>query len=1169
MGFAHLSLMMRLHLVVMFTLFVGASTSADDTLGAGTGPDYLREIKPLFKERCFACHGALQQKSNLRLDSAVSMRKGGDGGPAIVAGQPDQSPLIERIAATDLSVRMPPEGHALTPEQISKIREWVEQGAPAGAHDQPEADPQEHWAFKRPIKAELPQRLHGETSTHPVDAFIDAGLDAAQLTPRPLADKATQLRRVTLDLIGLPPTREELHTFLADDSPLAYSAVVDRLLRDPRYGERWGRHWMDIWRYADWHGRRHVPDVWNSAPQVWRWRDWIVRSLNADHGYDRMVREMLAADELAAEDPTATVATAYLVRNWYALNHNDWMRANVEHTGKAFLGLTFNCAHCHDHKYDPITHDDYFRLRAFFEPINIRQDRAAGEADPGPFQEYSYGVLRKTQRLGTVQVYDKTPEAVTWFYAGGDERNRVTERGTIAPGLPAFLGGESARIEPVTLPLPAWNPALRPEILETLLADQRAIIAQAELGLTTARTEIETILPPLREALAATEIEFAAAKKAADASGQSGVLTGQQSLLLDAATGRRILINPLSGLQTLDTGTTLSFQVQILQEAHFNFQLAKDFAQGLTASFVGFEKGRILAYQPGGFNEFPAGTYDFATGQQRFAVVIELDIPADRCLLSVRSITDDKLLVDKTPIALNGWNPIGNPQKGILMDARPGTVVIVDDLQIRGPAQADGESARLVEFQFEPPAYLDQSEVVGIEGWQATSFCQPPATSQSVAAIGNDPLRAVAQKLYAARRAVAAHELRVTAAAARIDAAQAQIAGIEARVAAERAKASSSPDADAFARTASHRYRAAALQQAQADLFTYDQALATAEGKPIADATRAAELDAAGKALAAARDAFAQATAALADPALAATYPSMGPTYPQTSTGRRRALAQWITARENPLAARVAVNHIWMRHFQAPLVATVFDFGRSGADPTHPELLDWLAVELMESDWSTKHLHRLIVTSDAYRRVSSMGDPTQYVSDTENKLLWRMNTGRMEAEVIRDSLLFMAGRLDLTMGGQEMENSEALKTFRRTLYYSSQPEADGKSELGVLFDAPEPADCYRRTRSIIPQQALALTNSDLVHELSLLIVRSEGEIGGAGDGGKADPLFVADCFERILCRPPSASELAVCLEAMQMQQDALLKSGLADAALRSRASLVRALLNHNDFVTIR
>jgi hypothetical protein len=214
-------------------------------------------------------------------------------------------------------------------------------------------------------------------------------------------------------LIGLPPTSDELNRFLSDDSPDAYAQVVDRLLESPQYGERWARHWMDIWRYADWFGRRYVPDVWNSAPQIWRWRDWIVASLNSDKSYAQMVSEMLAADEISPENDEAGYATGYLIRNWYALNPNDWMRSNVEHTGKAFLGLTLNCAHCHDHKYDPITQDDYFHFRAFFEPIAIRQDRVAGEADPGPFDEYKYGILRKIVRLGSVRIFDKTPEAPT------------------------------------------------------------------------------------------------------------------------------------------------------------------------------------------------------------------------------------------------------------------------------------------------------------------------------------------------------------------------------------------------------------------------------------------------------------------------------------------------------------------------------------------------------------------------------------------------------------------------------------------------------------------------------------------------------------------------------------------------------------------------------------
>ena len=897
---------MKVGLTLLLTLAVASSALAQAPV-----VDYSRDIKPILKERCFACHGALKQKAGLRLDTGAMLRRGGDGGPAVVAGKVAGSLLVERITSQDDAQRMPAEGKPLTAEQIARIKTCIEQGASSPENEQPEQDPREHWAFKKPVRPAMPEisNLKSEISNG-IDSFVLAKLDEHGLTPRSPAEKHVLLRRVYLDLIGLPPTRDELQAFLADESPSAYEAVVDRLLRDPRHGERWGRHWMDIWRYSDWYGRRHVPDVWNSAPQIWRWRDWIVRSLNADHGYDRMIREMLAADEVCPEDDEAAVATGYLIRNWYALNPNDSMRSTVEHTGKAFLGLTFNCAHCHDHKYDPISQDDYFRLRAFFEPISIRQDRVAGEADPGPFEEYSYGKLRKIQRLGLVRIFDKAPDAPTWFYTGGDERNRVKERGSIPPGVPAFLNESSPKIEPIALPMRAWNPGLRPAIQATAIADAHAGISSAETELVTA-------------------------------------------------------------------------------------------------------------------------------------------------------------------------------------------------------AQAtDTRSARLA------------------------------------------------------------------AAAARLLATRAELVSVEARIAADRAKhgETSGVDVSALARTASRLERDAALRKAEADVLANERALAIAEAKPMTDTNRAKEIDAANKLLATARPALDKARAATVD-LNSEAYSAFSPTYPKTSTGRRRALADWIASTQNPLTARVAVNHIWSRHFHSPLVSSVYDFGRNGARPTHPELLDWLAVELMESGWSMKHLHRLIVTSAAYQRVSSVGATesvprpsgsgqpesshgplpdgrsTAVTLDPENKLLWRMNPGRMEAEVVRDSLLYTAGKLDPKIGGQELENSEALTTFRRSLYYSVFPEQGGKSALGELFDAPDALECYRRTRSIIPQQALALTNSDLVHQLSTALAADSTETD--------DKQFVIVCFERILTRTPSARELEICLEA------------LTKSATAPRASLVRALLNHNDFVTIR
>jgi hypothetical protein len=264
------------------------------------------------------------------------------------------------------------------------------------------------------------------------------------------------------------------------------------------------------------------------------------------------------------------------------------------------------------------------------------------------------------------------------------------------------------------------------------------------------------------------------------------------------------------------------------------------------------------------------------------------------------------------------------------------------------------------------------------------------------------------------------------------------------------------------------------------------------------------------------------------------------------------------------------------------LVSSVYDFGRNGAPPTHPELLDWLANELVSSGWSMKHIHYLIVTSNAYQRSSAPASPQHVARDPDNALLWRMNTGRLEAEVVRDSILALANHLDAQFGGQELENKDTFTTFRRSLYYSCQPEEDGKSSLSILFDAPDPNDCYRRTRTIIPQQSLALTNSPLVHELSpkiasLLTMQVTAQVTSqvtaqlsnspppstTSPAQPANPdldaLFITRAFQAILSRNPSVPELSAC------------QTFLTSAPDHSQLypNLIRVLLNHNDFITIR
>lgn len=880
-------------------LLVSASLSAAEPV------DYLRDIKPLLKERCFACHGSLKQKAGLRLDTIRLMHKGGENGPALEAGRADKSVLLERVSTSLANRRMPPpnEGEPLSPKEIARLRLWIEQGARGPATEKAEADPREHWAFRVPQRPPLPTVKNPDWQRHPIDAFVAMEHERHQVVPQSSAARATLLRRVYIDLTGLPPTRAELHAFLNDLSPTAYEKIVDRLLASPQYGERWARHWMDVWRYSDWYGRRAVPDVWNSAPQIWRWRDWIIASLNQDKGYDRMVQEMLAADEIAPGDDAAAVATGYLVRNWYALNPNQWMRDIVEHTGKAFLGLTFNCAHCHDHKYDPIAHEDYFRLRAFFEPLQLRQDRVPGEGDPGPFQKYDYAKLRKVVKIGSVGVFDENPDAKTFVYLQGDERLRAPDKAAVSPGVPAFLG--RIDIEKMTLPDISYYPGLKSFLRQEEIAQRKIEIGKVHIAL------MFGMGSPVQIIAAVAELQALESRLAADDARYRKTVGDPAALARAASKAERLAAKLAAGAKWLAAVST-----------------SESARQRLAATPEGKEK-------------------------------------------------------DAAALALNK-----------------------------------------------------------------------------------------------------------------------------------------------------------AEQQATALKTVVDQAAKNL----LADNDK---------------------------------YTPLSPLYPSTSTGRRRALAQWMTARTNPLTARVAVNHIWMRHFERPLVETVFDFGRNGKKPTHPALLDWLAVEFMESGWRMKHLHRLIVTSNTYRQASS-GGSENVAHDPDNRFLWRYSAHRVEAEVVRDSILDLAGDLDRTIGGPVLDNNLEHSSKRRSLYFSVYPEDGGNLKFLEIFDAPDTCDCYRRAASVMPQQALALANNQLAVSNSRILARKLGET--------SDEDFSTAAFEQVLSRTPTRDEQQACT-AFLKKQAALYRAtpaselkgptvpGIAapslDPQLRARESLVRALFSHHEFVTIR
>ncbi len=1129
-------------------VFAAAAGHADEAY-------YATHIRPLLKERCYACHGALKQEAGLRLDTGALLRKGSENGSIIDVSAVDDSLLLDRLCSDDDDYRMPPDGKSLTAVELQHFRGWMTAGANSPNDETPEPDPLDHWAFRRRTRPIVPTFDNDDWGRNAIDRFVQQRHQSFGLTAARDASAEHLLRRVTLDLIGIPPTPDQLRQFLDDPSPEHYERVVDELLSSPHYGERWGRHWMDGWRYSDWYGRRQQNDVRNSAPQIWRWRDWIVDSLNEDKSYARMIQEMLAADEIAANDDSAWAATGYLIRNYYSLNPNEWMRHNVEFTGKAFLGLTFNCAHCHDHKYDPITHDDYFRMRAFFEPMGVRQDRIVGEPEPPPFERYKYGGSRKAVRTGMVRVFDENPDAKTWFYTGGDERNRLKDRGSIIPGVPIFLDVPFADITSIDLPMSGWYPGSRTNLQRALLDEHSAEIEAAETALAETRQEdIQTT--SLVAKVQTAQADFNAALLAAITAGQQGALAGTQSLLIDSPTGRRIVQHELPKLKDLPDGTTIRFKVGILKDDHFNFQLARDTTKGLTALYIGFTGGTIKAYRPGTFTEFVVGQYPLDESPATLHVSLSLHPATDVATLSIDAVSGDARtsLVPGADIALNGWNPAKNPHQPFTLDCRTGTRVLIDDVNVTAGDQTWS-------WDFEPAQFVDGLDVAGVHGWTVHRQSTGTATSAVSAVAGCRSAQAEHLNLQAAKASLAAASNHMQAATLRLEAANTNAVSIQATIAADNA-AREKAEPEVIERLSQRAYSAQLTARdagARWRILDTERQLGVKRSLPDSDKQKTSLIKDLETNLAASRDELKSVTQQRGKTPESAEYKRLSPTTSQQSTGRRSALAAWITHPRNPLTPRVAINHIWLRHFHSPLVDSVYDFGRNGKPPTHPELLDWLAVELLDNDWSMKHIHRLIVTSRSYRMTSSSrGLDANMADDSENQNLWRMNSGRMEAEVVRDSVLAIAGVLDATIGGEVRPNTEAMTTFRRSLYYEVYPENGGHNAMAEVFDAPDPGECFRRTSTVLPQQALALSNSKIIHssakKAALRIAETTVE-----DNDK----FVNQAFQQVLSRVPDQREHDAAIRFLQQQ----LQQG--ESAEAARESFVRVLFNHNDFVTVR
>ena len=1011
--------------------------------------DYLTEVKPLLKERCFACHGALKQKAGLRLDTMAAMQKGGDEGT--VLGK-DHSLLLDRVTSTSKKERMPPEGEGamLKPHEVALLKEWLAAGAPGPANEQPEADPRSHWAYQAPKSA-------GQS----MDALLAARMAKKQLKPQPAASPELWLRRVHLDLTGLPPSPEQIAAFAKDASPLARSRLVDELLATPQYGERWARHFMDIWRYCDWYGLG--AQLRNSQKHIWHWRDWIVESLNSDKGYDRMVVQMLAADEESPEDRDNLRATGFLARSYYLFNRTTWLDDTIEHTCRALLGTTMQCVKCHSHKYDPIEQAEYYHMRAIFEPLHVRLDPWKGETD--------------FEKNGLPRVFDLHLDTTTYRHVRGNDMNEDKTK-PMEPGVPAVMSFAAFQPKAIALPKTASKPVLLPFVLEDQLRDAEAKIVAAEKALELAKKSKPEPMKP-GTGKVAVEDDFKAAKPELwQVINGSWNYEGGSLRQKDVGAERRVM--QLKPTPPQDFDATVSFTVHggqkwksvgLVFDAHDKSDtlVYMSAGSGVSKLQVSFSDNGKASYPPSG-----------AIGRKI--------VPEVRYTLNVRARGE----------LLN-----------ISIDGQPA-------LAYRLPkARSEGKMALVA---FDADVEFHQFKLADLA---ADVVLQDPGTVK--------PSAESVDSLPVAQRQLAA--------------AKAKPAMIKAVFAAESAKGD--------------KAKAKAAAAAEAD---YKLALAEFE-LAKANADTAAKDPA--KKRQAARDAIAAAKKKQAEPgetytALPASLKAQeGPTeannatvqsYPETSTGRRLEFAKWMTDKRHPLTARVLVNHVWLRHFGASLVTDVGDFGLRCQQPLHQDVLDTLAVDFMNNGWSLKHLHRVMVLSDLYARSSSNAgaDPATIAADPDNACYWRMNPRRMESQVVRDSLLKLSGKLDLTLGGPSIDPDKSESTPRRSLYFVQS--ADVEHRFLATFDNANVLECYRRNESIVPQQALALANSKLSSDCA--------EAMAVKMKALTDEAFLREAFLAVLGRSATAAEIAASKDGF-----AILK--------QNRSLFLQALLNHNDFVVLR
>ncbi|MFN7926189.1 MAG: PSD1 and planctomycete cytochrome C domain-containing protein [Bryobacteraceae bacterium] len=839
---------------------------------------FSKDIKPVLENRCLKCHGSAMRAVKLDLRTRESLLKGSEKGQVVTPGNPEQSPLYRKLAGLEKPF-MPMDG-ALSPEQVAAFKQWISDGAPWEGEVKESSvkkdlaaleemritgEMRQWWSFKKPVKAALPKTGEPEWDANPVDAFIRKAQLDKNLKVAPLADKQTLMRRAYLDLTGLPPTPEQAGEFMQDMRPNAWEKLIDRLLESPQYGERWGRHWLDVARYADSNGYEHDFD----RPNAWRYRDYVIRAFNSDMPYNRFLEEQIAGDELENPSHDQLIATAFL-RNYAKVGFRekdnpqfryDYLDDMIATVGRGLMGLTVQCARCHNHKFDPIAQKDYYKLQASL----------------WGFVEVDHPLVPATE----AKAYDARMQEITAALKPLQDEIKTLEQ----PYIDKLLT-EKYKKWPEHIQQAIFTPEAKRTPGQVLLANQ--IIRTTKVT----SSEVDKVM-------AAGELE--------------------QKRVLEAK------------IKEIEKGKPKPIPV----------------AMGIT------------------------------DGDYRFTPDAAGDEPA--------------------------------PGKGIKREA------------IEGSYLCDGSKPYTA-----PPSYFLHHGDINSPG----STMKPGFVS--VVDDGSMPV-------------------------------------------------------------------------------------------------------------------------------------AIEPAHHRTS-GRRLALARWLGSPNHPLVPRVIVNRIWHHHFGRGIVTSLDNFGKVGETPTHPELLDWLSAEFVEKGWSFKQMHKLLMTSRAYRTSSQFADDGNMQTDAENLYWWRFRQQRLEAEGVRDNILYVTGSLNKKMFGPAVfpelpaevlasmdkgiwrKQADGAEVWRRSVYVYRKRGLP--LPFFEVFDLPDQnVSCGRRNVSTVPTQALTLLNNEWVLKQASLFA---DRIATEAPGGAEKQLERA--YQLALSRLPSEAER---------------KAGLEFLSKNKLSDLAHVLLNLNEFVYMR